>query len=76
MLNLEWTGVLAWALRKLAGLFPRNIVTVTLLLVARFTEVRVAPAEPLGDGAAEFALELDKVGSMRLTVSSTQAELL
>ena len=28
------------------------------------TEVGVAPAEPLRDGAAEFALELDEVGAV------------
>lgn len=29
--------------------------------MTRFAEVCVAPAEPLGDGAAEFALEFDKL---------------
>jgi len=32
--------------------------------VARFAEVGVAPAEPLGDRAAKFALKLDEIGTM------------
>ena len=39
----------------------RHIVPVDLALVTWFTEMGVSPAEPLRDGAAEFALELDEV---------------
>jgi len=36
--------------------------------VARFTEVGVAPAEPLGDVATVFALEFDEISAVLATV--------
>ena len=76
MRNLERALSLAWASRQLAHLLPRNVVSTALLLVAGLTEMRVAPTEPLGDGAAELALELNKVGSVCLAVCRSYAEIL
>jgi hypothetical protein len=45
------------------GVFA-DVVAVALALVAGLAEVGVAPAEPLGDGAAELAFELDEVFSV------------
>jgi len=42
-----------------------------LPLVTRLTEMSVAPAEPLRDRAAEFALELDEVGTVLRAVLDT-----
>lgn len=39
--------------------------------MAWLAEVGVAPTEPLGDGAAELALELDKVQTVLLAVRIT-----
>lgn len=44
--------------------------------MARLAEVRVAPAEPLRDGAAEFAFEIDKVRAVLLAFAITKAEKL
>lgn len=38
-----------------------HVVSIALPLVAGFAEVRVAPAEPLGDRTAVFALEFHKI---------------
>ena len=64
------------ALRQFAGLFARDVVALALAFVARFAEVRVAPAEPLGDRATEFALELYKVGAMLVTTCVAKTKLL
>ena len=42
--------------------------------MAWFAEVCVAPAEPLGDRAAELAFELDKICSVDLARGRAQAE--
>lgn len=68
VVDFERAASFSWALGQLALLLARDVVTVALPLVTRFAEVRVAPAEPLGDGAAELALELDEVGAVHLTV--------
>lgn len=60
MLQLERTLFRAAAFGQLIARLSRHIVAAALFLVAWLTEMRVSPAEPLGDGAAEFALELDK----------------
>ena len=39
--------------------------------MARFTEMSVTPAEPLGYGTAKLAFELDKVSSVLLAVFDT-----
>ena len=44
--------------------------------MAWFAEVSVAPAEPLGDRAAEFALELDEISSVLGAAASTYSKLL
>lgn len=36
--------------------------------MAFLAEVGVAPAEPLGDGTAELALELDEICAVRLAL--------
>ena len=42
--------------------------------MARFAEVSVAPAEPLGDVAAEFALELDEVCPVDFALGSAHSQ--
>jgi len=59
-------------LRQLAFRLPRHVVPVDLALVAGFAEVGVAPAEPLGEGAAELALELDEVRAVLRAVLYTR----
>ena len=59
-------------LGQLAFRLPRHVVTVDLALVAGLAEVGVAPAEPLGEGAAELALELDEVGAVLRAVLYTR----
>ena len=44
--------------------------------MTRLAEVRIAPAEPLSDIAAELALELDKVGPVDFTVCCAETKLL
>lgn len=64
MLDLERALVRTRAFRQFISGLARHVVAAALLLVAWLTEVRVSPAEPLGDVAAEFALKLNKVRSM------------
>jgi hypothetical protein len=71
MLYLERAGVCARAPGQLVLGVARHIVAVDLPLVARLAEVSVAPAEPLGDRATEFTLELDIVGTVLLAVDYT-----
>ncbi len=52
------------ALRQFTLCFPRNIVTIDLPFVTRFTKVRIAPAEPLRNRAAEFAFKFNEVSSV------------
>lgn len=66
----------AWALRQLARLLARDVVSFALALVARFAEVGVTPAEPLGDRAAELALEFHEVGAVVLATRVAKAKLL
>lgn len=58
------------AFRQLVARLSRHVVTAALFLVARLAEMGVAPAEPLGYGAAEFALKFDKF----LTVLGTSLD--
>ena len=74
--HFDWAVWQAWALGQLADLFAGDVVSVALLLVAWLAEMRVSPAEPLGNGAAELAFELDEVRAVGLAVRGAQAELL
>lgn len=71
MLDLERAPLLARALGKFADFLARDVVAVALPLVAGFAEVGISPAEPLRDGAAEFALKLDEVESVLLATGIT-----
>ncbi len=42
--------------------------------MTRLTEMSVAPAEPLRDGAAEFTLELDEVCTVLRAVLDTRSD--
>jgi len=44
--------------------------------VTRITEVGSSPTEPQGDGAAEFALEVDVLCTMFVTVFDTRSDCL
>ena len=76
MLDFEGAELLALALGQLTYLFATYVVTGALFFVTRLAEVRVAPAEPLRDRAAELALELDEVRSVLLAVCRPEPELL
>ena len=76
MVNLEWASFLTRAFRQLRLLVSAYIIAIALSFVARLAEVRVSPAEPLRDRAAEFALELDKVCAVLFANSLTKAERL
>jgi hypothetical protein len=58
MSNLKIAIIDALALRQLVLLVLGDVVSRTLSLMARFAEVGIAETEPLGDVAAEPALEL------------------
>lgn len=62
--NSEWTFGSALTLRQLIRLVLAHVVTFALTLVAVLTEVSSAPAEPLGDPAAEATLILDQFGTV------------
>jgi len=70
--DFEWARRRPSTLGQLAFGLPRHVVPFDLALVAGLTEVGVAPAEPLGDGAAELALELDEVGAVLRAVLYTR----
>ena len=76
MVNLEWASFLTRAFRQLRLLVSAYIIAIALSFVARLAEVRVPPAEPLGNGAAELALELDKVCAVLLANGLAEAERL
>jgi hypothetical protein len=61
MLHFEWAFFWSWTLRQLIFCLSRNIIPATLLLVARFTEMCITPAEPLGVGATELAFEFYEI---------------
>lgn len=63
------------ALGKLRFRQFRNVLALALLSVAGFAEVSVAPAEPLGDTAAEFTFILDVLGTMGFTVAHTTTDV-
>lgn len=44
--------------------------------MAFLAEVSIAPAEPLGNRAAELALKFDKLGSVRLALILAHTQLL
>jgi len=60
----SWTFTNPKAFRQLVFRVFAHVVTVALTLVARLAKMGVPPAEPLGNTAAEFTLELDEVFSM------------
>ena len=74
MLNFKWAFCEAWTLRQLGLLFIAHKLVVHLQFMARIAEVRIPPAEPLGDGTAELALELDIVDAMLSTVFNSCAD--
>ena len=74
MLGFKWTFADSWALRKFIWLLTRYVVSTALFLVARLTEMSVSPAEPLGDGAAEFAFKLDEVYTVLPTLGVADSE--
>jgi hypothetical protein len=57
----HWTRGCVSTLRQLIFRIFANVVSIALPLVAGFTEVCISPTKPLGNTAAEFAFELDKV---------------
>lgn len=71
MLNFEDACIWACTLRQLTPLIPGHVVPIILLGVTGVTEVRVPPAEPLRNVAAELALELNIVTAMLHTVLYT-----
>eukprot|EP00331_Platyophrya_macrostoma_P002318 CAMPEP_0176413796 /NCGR_PEP_ID=MMETSP0127-20121128/4898_1 /TAXON_ID=938130 /ORGANISM="Platyophrya macrostoma, Strain WH" /LENGTH=302 /DNA_ID=CAMNT_0017793617 /DNA_START=115 /DNA_END=1020 /DNA_ORIENTATION=+ len=75
MINFQWTTRLSFALRQLRWFFLREMISSTLLHVTRVTEMRVAPAEPLCDRAAELTLEFNKVFSVLRTVLDSQTNI-
>ncbi len=68
MLDLQGALAGTGALGQVASLVARYVVSLVLPLVARLAEVSVAPAEPLGDLAAELALEFDEISAVLLAV--------
>lgn len=68
MLDLKRATWEARTLWQLGLLFITHKLVVHLHGMARITEVRRAPAEPLGDGTAELALELYVVDAVLCTV--------
>ena len=76
VIYFERTPLLSRTLWQFTCLFARNVVAIALAFVAGFAEVRVAPAEPLRNGAAELALKLDKICAMYIAVRCAEAKLL
>jgi len=74
VLDLEWATWEARTLRQLGLLFVAHKLVVNLQRMARIAEVRRAPAEPLGDGAAELTLEFYVVDAMLCTVFNPSAD--
>jgi hypothetical protein len=74
VLYLERATWEARTLRQLGLLFIAHKLVVHLQFMARIAEVRIAPAEPLSDGTAELALELDVVDAMLSTVFNSCAD--
>ena len=74
MLDLERATWEARTLRQLGLLFIAHKLVVHLQFMARIAEVRIPPAEPLGDGTAELTLELDIVDAMLSTVFNASAD--
>ena len=74
MLDLKRATWEAWTLRQLGLLFIAHKLVVHLQCMARIAEVRRAPAEPLGYGAAELTLELYVLDTMLCTVFNTSAD--
>jgi hypothetical protein len=68
VLDGERTAGGTLAVRQLLLGLAGHVVARQLLRVARLAEVSVAPAEPLGNRAAELALELNEVGAVLLAV--------
>ena len=60
----EWTLGSPLTLRQLFRLILAHVVTFALTLVAILTEMSGAPAEPLGECAAEATLMLDQFGTV------------
>jgi hypothetical protein len=75
MLHSQRTGSHTWAFRELSFGNSRHIVTCTLPCVAGFAEMRVAPAEPLRDGATEFAFVFNVLCSMLAAVADSTADI-
>jgi hypothetical protein len=44
--------------------------------MARLTEMRIAPAKPLGDRAAEFALVFNKFHSVSFTIFYVRTKMI
>ena len=76
MFNTEWASCLTRALWQLRYFVSADVVAIALPLVARIAKVRVSPAEPLRNTAAEFALELDEIGAMFWARAFSESERL
>lgn len=76
MLHSKRTFANTRTLWEFVSLLSRYVVSGTLFFVAFFAEMSIAPAEPLGDGATELALELNEVRSVHAALLATYSELL
>ena len=76
VINFQWALSFSRASWQFALSFAGNEVPRALALVTRLTEVRIAPAEPLRDGATELALELNQAGSVNLAIGCTHSQFL
>ena len=76
MLDGKGTLVCSKTLGQLVFFLSRDIITLVLLGVTGITKVSGAPAEPLGDGTTELALELDKLVAVLLAVVLADAHRL
>ena len=68
MVTSDRTSSWSLALRQLFFRVFTDIVSTTLPLVTRFTEVSISPAEPLCNTTAKFTFELNEVFSMFRTI--------
>lgn len=64
MLAACWAFTRSEAFWKLVFCVFAYVVAIALALVAGLAEMGVSPAEPLGNAAAELALEFDEIFSM------------
>lgn len=64
MLAACWAFTRSEAFWKLVFCVFAYVVAIALALVAGLAEMGVSPAEPLGNAAAELALEFDEIFAM------------